>query len=46
MTTPVPVGDGLRQEQLDILRRYKAAGIIAKLPDLSGACDSSFPLDP
>jgi len=46
ITTPVPVGDGLRQEQLDILNRYKAAGIIDKVPDLAGAYDSSFPLNP
>lgn len=41
-TTPAPVDDSLRSEQLDILNRYKAAGIIAKVPDLSGAFDSSF----
>jgi len=42
ITDPVPVGDGLRQEQLGILNRYKAAGIIDKVPDLTGAYDSSF----
>jgi sulfonate transport system substrate-binding protein len=46
ITTSVPVGDGLRQETLDILTRYKAAGIIDKVPDLAGAYDGSFPVKP
>jgi len=46
VTEPVPVGDGLRQEQLAILARYKRAGIIDKVPDLAGAFDASFPIQP
>lgn len=46
ITEAVPVDDRLKQEQLDILRRYKAAGIIDRVPDLEGAYDSSFPLNP
>lgn len=43
VTDAVPVDDSLRTEQLDILNRYKAAGIIDKVPDLAGAFDPSFP---
>lgn len=46
LTAPVPVGDNLRTEQLEILKRYQAAGIIAKVPDLSGAFDGTFVIKP
>jgi sulfonate transport system substrate-binding protein len=46
ITQAVPVDDSLRSEQLAILGRYQRAGIIQKLPDLSGAFDSSFPIKP
>ena len=46
ITEAVPVDDRLREEQLAILARYQRAGIINKLPDLSGAFDSSFPIKP
>jgi len=46
VTEPVPVDDGLRQEQVAILGRYKRAGIIDKVPDLAGAFDASFPIQP
>jgi len=46
ITDPVPVGDGLRAEQNAIFNRYKAAGIIDKVPDLTGAFDPSFPPNP
>lgn len=46
LTAPVPVNDSLQAEQRDILNRYKAAGIISKVPDLTGAFDSSFPVKP
>jgi sulfonate transport system substrate-binding protein len=42
VTEPVPVGDNLRQEEQGILARYKAAGLIDTVPDLTGAFDSSF----
>lgn len=42
LSAPVPVDDNLRAEQLDILRRYQAAGIITKIPDLTGAFDGSL----
>jgi len=45
LTEPVPVGDNLKQEEVDILTRYKEAGIIDKVPDLSAAFDRSFPPD-
>jgi sulfonate transport system substrate-binding protein len=42
VTAPVPVDDSLRAEEQGILARYKAAGLIDKVPDLTGAFDSSF----
>ena len=42
ITAPVPMDDTLRQEEQGILTRYKAAGLIDKVPDLTGAFDSSF----
>ena len=44
ISEPVQVNDGLKDGELAILNRYKAAGIIDKVPDLTGAFDSSFPL--
>jgi len=46
ITRPEPVNDGLAKDELAILNRYMAAGIIDKVPDLTGAFDSSFPLQP
>ena len=42
VTEPVPVDGRLADEQRAILARYKDAGIIARIPDLAGAFDSSF----
>ena len=36
----------ITQAQLDILNRYKRAGIIESIPDLTGAYDGSFPVQP
>jgi len=44
ITAPVPVGDGLQQQERDILNRYKRAAIIDTVPDLTGAFDGSFPV--
>ncbi|WP_218018789.1 ABC transporter substrate-binding protein [Novosphingobium rosa] len=41
---PVQVDDRLAAEELAILKRYKATGIIDKIPDLTGAFDGSFPI--
>jgi hypothetical protein len=43
ITTPAPVGDGLRQAQLDILKRYKAAGIAWRLWEIQSATRDSNP---
>lgn len=45
-SVPVAVGDGLQQQERDILNRYKRAGIIDNVPDLAGAFDPSFPVKP
>jgi len=44
ITAPVPVDDRLKADELAILQRYKRAGIIKQVPDLSGAFDTSFQL--
>lgn len=46
ITAPVPVDDRLKADELAILQRYKRAGIIKQVPDLSGAFNSSFPILP
>ena len=42
VTSPVPVNDALKSEQIAILERYRRAGIIDRVPSLDGAFDSSF----
>lgn len=46
LTTPVPVDDSLRAEQEDILQHDRRAGIIATIPDLSGAFDPASAVPP
>lgn len=46
VTDPVPVDDRLAVDELAILNRYKAAGIIDRVPDLTGAFDGSFSIHP
>lgn len=46
LTAPVPIDDSVRQDEIDILNRYKRAGIIDTVPDLTGAFDGSFPVKP
>lgn len=43
---PAPVDDRLTADELAILNRYKAAGIIDRVPDLTGAFDGSFAVEP
>ncbi|MET0238736.1 MAG: ABC transporter substrate-binding protein [Sphingobium sp.] len=43
-TRAVPIDESVEREQLAILERYRQAGLIAKVPDLKGAFDSSFHL--
>ena len=45
-TTRVPVDAQLAQEERAILERYRRAGLIEHVPDLSGAFDASFNLPP
>jgi len=44
VTQAEPVDDHLQADELAILRRYQAAGLITAVPNLDGAFDSSFPL--
>ncbi len=39
---PTPIDKGVEQEQRGILERYRKAGIIDKVPSLTGAFDPSF----
>jgi sulfonate transport system substrate-binding protein len=39
---PAPIGPDLAAEERELFERYRRAGLIAQVPDLSGAFDASF----